>query len=113
MRGDPASDASRRSKAANDRCGVVPLHPPLCLVEQQRTVRTAGDGLIDRLTGTRVEHDERGLVALAEHLQGGLVASATQVSDVGPAGLRHAQPVEREQADQSVGVSALVFGGRQ
>jgi hypothetical protein len=89
----------------------VGLHATPPLVAKQRTGGTVVDGTINRVLSARIEHDLGGLVALAEDPQRGLVAGAGQVGDVGSAGFGHAQTVEAEQADQGVGVGAILLGG--
>lgn len=96
VRGDPMADSSTFREAPDDRCGVVSSHRVVPSVEEQRPFGSFSDGFVDGLVGAGIEHDLRGLVALADDVEGGLVAESGEIFDACAAGFGDAQAVESE-----------------
>ncbi len=113
VRRHPPPDAGRPAEAVHDRRRVVWARPPAPLVAQQWPRTTSVDGFEDDLLGPCVQDDFGRLVALAQYPQGRLVAGTAKVGDVRAARLGDPQPVERKQAGENVGVTALILGGGQ
>ncbi len=94
--GDPG--AARH--LADDPSGAVPVQSPPVTGQENVPVRSFADDQVDRPGGARRQRDSNDLAALAGDGQGPVPAFQAQVLDVGAGGLRHPQPVQREQGNQ-------------
>jgi hypothetical protein len=87
------------------RCGTAG-HPRTGAGEQQWAGLPICERRADCVDRAGRQWHDGGLVALAEDGQGVVPAVLGQVDDVGGADLADAQPVERQQARQCIGVAA-------
>jgi len=91
----------------------VPVQPLPGGGEEDRPGAAFADREVDRAGGPRCELDDGFRAALAGDRQGAVAAFGTQCLDVGAGSFRDAEPVEREQGDQSVLGGGAEPGGDQ
>jgi hypothetical protein len=100
VRGDGFAVPGAAGDLADDPPGAVPVQPPPVRGQEHRTAGAFADGQVDDPGGARCQRNGHHLAAFAGDRQGPVPALQAQVLDVGPGGLRNAQPVQREQGDQ-------------
>jgi hypothetical protein len=74
----------------------VPVEAGAILACEQRAVGAFADRSVDRSSGPWRERDERGLVALANDAHHTVSVGQRQIGQLGTAGFRDAQDVQRQ-----------------
>ncbi len=94
---DGLGDPGAAGGLADDLPGAVPVQPPPVRGQEHRPVRPFPNGQVDRPRRARRQRDGHHLAALSGNGKSPVTALQTQVLDIGASGLRHSQPVQREQ----------------
>jgi hypothetical protein len=94
---DALGDPGLPGDAADDPPGTMPVEPVPVDGHEDRAFGALTDGQVDSPCGARRERDGYDLAALSGDDQGAVPALEPEGLDVRARGLRHPQPIERQQ----------------
>jgi hypothetical protein len=103
---DALGDSSGACDAGDDVGRTAPIEPQSVPGHEQGSGRAVADGGTDGPRGAVRQANGLGFASFADQVSGPLASVTTEVFDVEVAGLRDAQAVEAEQADQGVGAGS-------